>query len=236
MSWLDIKSLEQMKKLRDLFDIKTFIETGTWKGNGAQVQSRNFDTVLTIEVVPEYYWKAKNYLYRYTNVFPILGDSPSVLRKLKPILKCAGTTMFFLDAHFYDASLPIKDRWVILQELQALEGWDDCVITIHDFNCNGLGGLCYDNQPLNFEFVEEYLFRINPNFNYYFNDLNGCEIITKEMVLDGMVPELTLDDNVSETLDFVWSLPNTHIRSHRGILYATPKPIDLTQFQLVTTR
>jgi len=235
MSWLDIKSLTQMKKLRDMFNVKTFIETGTWKGNGAQAQSANFETVLTIEVVPEYYWKAKKYLYRYPNVFPILGNSPDVLRKLKPSLKNTGTTMFFLDAHFYDASLPQEDRWVLLKELRAMKGWYDSIITIHDFNCNGLGGLCYDGQPLNFDFVRDSLLSVNPSFHFYFNELSGTDILTREKVLAGKVPPLVLDEEVSETLDFVWSKPETHHRSSRGILYAVPAPLDLTQFELVTT-
>ena len=39
MCWLDKNSVEQIKKLRDKFNISTFIETGTFKG----VNAKSFD-------------------------------------------------------------------------------------------------------------------------------------------------------------------------------------------------
>lgn len=236
MSWTDIKSIETMKKLRDRFNIKVFVETGTWRGQGSEVYGSHFETLLTVEVVPEYYWNAKKRLHKHTNIYQTLMSSPDYLRKIAPPLKNAGRVLFFLDAHFYDASLPPEDRWVILQELRALEGFGDCVIMIHDFNCNGLGGLVYDGVPLDFDLVKDAIAKINPNFHYYFNTFEGCDILTKEKLLAGKMPPLELDEETSDTLDFVWSKPETIHRAYRGFLYATPEPLDLTQFELVTTR
>jgi len=236
MSWTDIKSVEQLKRLRDRFGVKLFVETGTFRGNNAEVHSLNFDAVLTVEILPEYYWKAKKRLFPYTNVYQTLGNSPAYLRELTPALKTAGTVIFFLDAHFYNAALPPEDRWVVLQELRVLKEFGNCIIVIHDFNCNGLGGLVYDGQPLNFDLVRDSLHEINPNFNYYFNDINGCEILTKEKVDAGMMNPLVMDEDIADTLAFVWSKPDTIHRAYRGILYATPEPIDLSQFDLVETR
>lgn len=237
MSWTDIKSIEQIKKLRDRFGIKVFVETGTFRGQNAAVHSLNFDAVITVEVAEEYYRNALKRLSNYHNVLPVLQDSPTFLKtyalenigKIRP-------TMFFLDAHFYDPSLKPEDRWVVLKELEALEGFKQCVIVIHDFNCNGLGGLVYDGIPLDFDLVKDSLAKINPNFHYYFNTLNGCDILTKDKVLEGKMPPLTLDAEVEETLDFVWSKPETITRAYRGILYATPDPLLLTEFELVETR
>ena len=236
MSWTDIKSIETMKKLRDRFNVKVFVETGTFRGNNAEVHSRNFETVLTVEIEPEYYFRSKKRLYNYTNVYQTLANSPDYLRKILPALKTVGTVMFFLDAHFYDATLPPEDKWVVVQELRALEGFENCIIIIHDFNCNGLGGLKYDGQPLDFDLVYEHLFNANPNFSYYFNEFSGCDILTKEKLNDGKMPPLVLDDDIEDTLNFVWSqYPFTLTRSHRGILYAVPEKLDLTQFELVET-
>jgi len=234
MSWTDIKSVEQIKKLRDRFGIRVFVETGTFRGQNAEVHSLNFNTVITIEIIEEYYLNAMKRLRYYPNVIPILKDSAEFLKeyttanigKIRP-------TMFFLDAHFYDPLLSPEDRWVILKELRALEGFKQCVIVIHDFNCNGLGGLVYDEQPLNFEFVHDALSKVNPNFHYYFNTFEGCEILTKDKLREGKMPPLVLDEQTSDTLDFVWSKPETIHRAYRGLLYATPEPLDLKQFELV---
>lgn len=233
MSWTDIKSIETMKKLRDRFNVKVFVETGTFRGQGSEVFGSHFETLLTVEVIPEYYWNSKKRLGKYTNIYQTLMSSPEYLFALKEPLKYVGRVMFFLDAHFYDSTLAPEDRWVILKELRALEGFGDCIIVIHDFNCNGLGGLVYDGQPLNFDLVKNTIAKVNPNFHYYFNTFEGCDILTKEKVLDNKMTPLVLDDEVSETLDFVWSKPETIHRAYRGFLYATPEPIDLTQIELV---
>jgi hypothetical protein len=236
MSWTDIKSLEQIKKLRDRFNIKVFVETGTFRGNNAEVHASNFETVLTVESLQEFYWKAKHKVFSYPNVFPVLGNSPDFLKEISSYLKNTGTIFFYLDAHFYDATLPAKDRWVVLKELRALEGFNNCVIAIHDFKCNGLGHLIYDGQSLDFELVQDAISKVNPNFNYYFNQQSGCDIITEDKVRAGKVPNTQLNPDVVDTIDFVWSAPETIHRAYRGILYATPEPIDLSQFDLRETR
>jgi hypothetical protein len=235
MSWTDLKSLEQIKKLRDRFDIKVYVETGTFRGQGTTVNSGIFDTVLTVEINREYYLNAKCRMLNLTNVYQTLASSPDYLRSISPALKTAGTVMFFLDAHFYDATLPLEDRLIVMQELKALEGFGNCVIVIHDFNCNGLGGLCYDGQLLNFDLVKDTIAKVNPNFHYYFNEFSGCEIVTKKDITDGKLPGLILDKEMEDTIDWVWSAKPQTFRSHRGILYATPEPLDLTQFELVET-
>ena len=233
MSWTDLKSLEQMKKLRDRFNIKVFVETGTFRGNNAEAHAANFETVITVESVEEYYWRAKNRLFPYTNVYTVLDDSPNFLRKFYFPLKNAGTIFFYLDAHFYDASLSPEDRWVVLKELKALKGFGDCVIVIHDFKCNGLGHLTYDGQSLDFDLVKSDISKVNPNFHYYFNTQGGCEILTKEKLDNSCIPNLVLDEETADTMDFVWSNTETIHRAYRGLLYATPEPLDLKQFELV---
>ena len=227
MSWTDKKSLEQIKKLRDTYNIKLFMETGTFKGINAAVHANNFEMIMTCEVNPEYYWNSKKKLFDYTNVFVALENSPSFLQRIKPLIKYT-STFIYLDAHFYDPSLLKEDRWNIMKELEVLRD-TLCVIAIHDFDCNGLGHLTYDNQPLNFEFISNALYNINPSFYYYANTKEMCEPTTKEMILNNEIPNLILDEGTEDSIDFTWK---SEIQTYRGILYCTPTELDLSKFEL----
>jgi hypothetical protein len=229
MSWTDKKSIEQFKKLRDYYRIKTFIETGTFKGVNAAVHANNFNTVITCELTEEYYWQAKKKLFPYTNVHIVLNSSPVFLNKIKPFLMGVETIFIYLDAHFYNPNLPPEERWVVIKELQALEGLDNCVIVIHDFDCNGLGHLVYDGQDLNLKLLLPYLSNINKDFHYYGNTKETCDIMTKERVSRGEIPNLTLDDVTINNLDYAWTHES---KTYRGILYCTPTKLDLNNFEL----
>jgi hypothetical protein len=230
MSWTDKKALEQIMNLRDYYNIKIFIETGTFKGVNAAVHANNFETVLTCELMGQYYWEAKKKLFPYPNVHVILERSPIFLKRIKPFIVGVEMVFIYLDAHFYDPQLPTDERWVVIKELQSLAGLDNCVIAIHDFNCNGLGHLEYDGQDLNFQLLEPYLYDINPNFHYYGNTKEGCDILTKERVSAGEIPNLILDEVTDDNLTYAWTQES---KTYRGILYCTPTQLDLTQFDLI---
>jgi len=135
----------------------------------------------------------------------------------------------FLDAHFYNPSLPIEKRFVILDELQALKGCENCIILIHDFDCAGLGHITYDGVSLNFDLVKEGLMNVNPNFKYYINCREYCDIITKEEVIEGKVEGIEPTEDVLDNLNYVWSSPE---KTYRGILYCVPKELDLSKYEL----
>lgn len=231
MSWSDVKALEQIKKLRDFYHIKVFIETGTFMGVNAAVHANNFDTVCTIEKNLEYYVKALSKTAAFSNVWVVGGDSAEELGKEEMRCLIAGLftpAFIYLDAHFYDAALPPEERWVILRELKALRSSSNVVLAIHDFD-NGLGHLTYDGQPMNFDFLRSALLAVNPNFYFYTNTKETCDIITKERVAAGEVPNLVLDDVTADNLDYAWGEES---KTRRGILYCTPTALDLSKFEL----
>lgn len=232
MSWTDKKSIEQIKKFRDTFNIETFIETGTFRGFNAFHHSYNFKHVYSCELVDEYYKLSKTALdwYKLKNVNLFKIDSPKFLNIIKQLFT-EDIIFIYLDAHFYDPSLPKEDRWVVLKELDALKNTKNCVIAIHDFDCNGLGHINYDGQTLNFDFVKERLLKVNENFNFYYNTKEWCDITTKDDILNNKLEGIELNNYVSDTLDFVWSQERL---TYRGILYCSPKPIDLNKFELVS--
>ena len=226
MSWTDKKALEQIIKLRDYYNIDTFIETGTFKGDNAKLHANDFKKVITCEVNKEYYLEAKKKLAPYRNVECILESSFELLPKIKHF---TDLELIYLDAHFYDPSLPKEDRWVVVKELVSLKNTNNCVIVIHDFDNGELGHLNYDGQPMNFEFLSQYLNAVNPNFHYYTNTLETCDILTVDRIQSGEIPNLEINDTIIDNMQYVWSNPT---KTYRGLLYCTPTELDLTKFDL----
>ena len=128
--------------------------------------------------------------------------------------------IFYLDAHFYDTQLKPENRFVVLRELKALKDFDKAIIIIHDFD-NNLGHITYDGQPLNLELLKEDLLNINPNFKFYTNELESCQIVKKEEVIKG-IEGLEPDFETLENLDYAWSTPRL---TYRGLLYCSPDKI-----------
>src|SRR3990167_4918807 len=134
MSWTDKIALETINKLRDEFGISDFIETGTYKGVNADVQSKNFNRVFTCEINPDYYIEATLRLIDRENVYIEKMDSPDFLRKIINKLPKSKIKFIYLDAHFYNSSLPKEQRFVVLRELRALAKNNKCIVCIHDFD------------------------------------------------------------------------------------------------------
>ena len=164
MSWTDLESIECIKKLRDIFKVKYFIETGTHMGINAKLHSKNFETVITCELNEEYYKKGRDNLRGIKNVIHLNESSPRFLKRTLNI----NIPIYYLDAHFYDRNLPKNKRFVLLDELKSLKGKKDCIIIIHDFD-NNLGHITYDGQPLNFALLSKSLKNVNNNFKFYTN-------------------------------------------------------------------
>jgi len=82
--------------MRDKYGLRVLIETGTWHGDTAAWAVGEFDWVITIEVIEEYYRDSATRLAEYSNVTCEYGDSREVLPKLKG-LKSA---LWWLDAHW----------------------------------------------------------------------------------------------------------------------------------------
>lgn len=221
MSWTDKIALETIWQLAKDFKIDTFIETGTYKGTNALVQSRNFKYVNTCEIVPEYIRLASIKLRDESNVEILNMYSPKFLRKMKKKFK-KNTIFIYLDAHFYNPELPPEKRFVVLDELNALENISNCIIAIHDFDNGEFGHITYDGQSLNFELLTEKLKNVNKDFHYYTN-------IKTDIIKSGKEIGLEDDEEMISTLKFVWSAPE---KTKRGILYCVPKELDLTKYNL----
>lgn len=233
MSWIDRTSIENVLKLRDLYEISTYVETGTHFGINARFHAKNFHEVLTCEINHEYISKAKEKLGEIENVEIVNQSSPEFLKGFVEKYRSKGredAIFFYLDAHFWSEELKGKsgrEKWIALRELDALKGFHNSVLMIHDFD-NGLGHLCYEGEHFNFSLLKDGLYNVNPEFYFYTNYLDGgCEIYTPERFVaeSGMIVDHDTMDNVF----FVNSKPR---QSFRGILYCTPTQLDLSNFNL----
>ena len=230
MSWLDKTSIEQILKIRDKFNISTYVETGTFKGVNAKFHAANFKEVLTCDISDEYLESARERVKKDKNVTIFKQSSPDFLRSFieRYHREERGDIVFiYLDAHFYDPALPPDEKWVVINELKALKGFKNCVICIHDFDCEWLGHCCYDGQSLGWPLIKEDIMKINPSFFFYSNTKEFCDIYN-EKTISG-VPGVTLDEDTLSNIRYAHS---SDIKTYRGILYCTPKELDLKEFKL----
>ena len=228
MSWTDNKAIEQMKLLRDEFQIKNLIETGSFKGINAELHIHNFVTVTTIESNYANYKIVKNRIDQFTGIRAVCDCSWDYLNFCRIYYPDYFTnSMLYLDAHFFNPSASNEDRWVVVKELKALKGVRDCIIIIHDFKCSGLGHLIYDGEALDWSVVNKYLYEVNSNFHFYVNTREHCDINTEETVHN--LP-ITVNEDVIDAIRFVNS---SDVKRYRGILYAVPRELDLVIYDLI---
>lgn len=224
--WFDKKAVEQTLKLRDKFKIRSYVETGVFRGLNVRFWSYYFDDVMGCDVSEEYLAIARKKVADRPNVRLFKMPSHNFIEWILEGYYASGRKdiiLFYLDAHFYD---PESERWVIKKELQALEGFKKCILVIHDFDCEGLGHLCYDGVSLNYNLIKDELNAVNPNFNYYTNAREYCDVHTRDSIKDvlGLFP----DEETLETIDY----HNTDRLKYRGILYCVPQKLDLNKFEM----
>lgn len=162
----DVYLLQDILNLIEKFNIKTVIETGTWKGRTAQFLSGFCEKVYTIEISEEYFNEA-NYLESSPNITRILGNSPEVLDKILPEIE--QPVLFFLDAHW-------GKYWPLLDELESIKrnGFFKSVIVVHDifnplhpeFNYDS-----YEGVRLDWEYIRRLINSIySSNYEYFYNN------------------------------------------------------------------
>ena len=224
MSWTDKASIEHIKQIRDIFKVKTFVETGTFKAMNILTHINNFDSLFSCENNEQYFDIAQSKVIDYFNTNQPRGiptiyneDSKTFLKWFRKFLgyRQRENVIFYLDAHFYDKKRPKgKGKFVVLDELKELKGMKNAIIIIHDFD-NNLGHITYDGISLDMNLLRNDLLKVNPNFYYYTNTLKGCDI---------MKPEETNDKDMKENLIYAWSKPE---KTYRGLLYCLPKKINI---------
>ena len=140
--------------------------------------------------------------------------------------------LYYLDAHFYDENLPKgRGKFVVLKELKALKNRKNCIIVIHDFD-NNLGHITYDKISLDLNLIKKDLFKVNPEFYLYTNELASCDILTTNSQ-DILSTGLPYNEDILDNLNYAWKEPRL---TYRGILYALPFKLDKAEMNALGLR
>jgi hypothetical protein len=106
-------------KLAKEFNVRKFIETGTYHGNTSLWASEYFDGVTTLEASQELHAIAEKNLATTPNVSLIFGSSKVLLTKA--IAPAAGPALFWLDAHYSGGiTFGSKDECPLVEELNQI--------------------------------------------------------------------------------------------------------------------
>src|SRR3990167_6766719 len=101
MSWTDSKSVKVIKYLRDKFKVRTFIETGTYKGINLLCHKDNFERIIGCEKNPKYHSIAVKRTKKYDNIQIYNLESKYLVGWDKVYLPDGNYNILYLDAHFY---------------------------------------------------------------------------------------------------------------------------------------
>ena len=105
--------------LREHFDLKTFIETGTFLGKTAVWASNHFEKVSTIELSKKLYEETAGQYGNIQNIDFLFGDSRSLLAHIIPRIK--NSAIFWLDGLWCGGdSYGDKDQCPLLAEIYEI--------------------------------------------------------------------------------------------------------------------
>lgn len=143
-------------KLRDKYNLETFLETGTYRGESCIWAAENFEHVISIEKDPRRYQKAMGITRKFENVKLCLGDSRDLLFT---VLRDVRTpALVYLDAHLFgftkegwanDDQCPLKEELLAIRQIRIGH-----VIIIDDANWF-IDEPEFDHDPKQFIRLEE---------------------------------------------------------------------------------
>ena len=116
-------------KLKEQFNVKTFVETGTYYGGTAVWASRVFNNVITIEYSKSLYEQTKTKCKNIDNIEFLFGDSRTVLKELS--LRMESLAVVWLDAHWSgDITYGEDDQCPLIEEINIINdsGFDHFIL------------------------------------------------------------------------------------------------------------
>lgn len=93
-----IDKIEKILSAKKLFNLETFVETGTYLGVTTNFLSRYFSKIYSIELSRELANEAQSYFKNKKNISIIQGDSGLVIENI--LKKDTSKKLFWLDAHY----------------------------------------------------------------------------------------------------------------------------------------
>lgn len=153
---IDPELIRVVKRLRKVFNLINFVETGTYDGDTSLFFSLIFDKVFTCDVIDH---KRRPEFYLMDNLLYETKTSPEFL---KDHLKEIGRKSFFyFDAHW-------QHYWPLSDELAiCFKMCQEPVVMIDDFDAGGgLDCDTYDGIRLDFEYIAPF---VPDDYNFFVN-------------------------------------------------------------------
>jgi len=104
---------------RGQFEVRNFVETGTFEGDTSAWAAEHFDRVLTVELDRQRFTTAETRFQGNPKVQCFQGSSAAVLAQIVPLLN-RQPALFFLDAHWMADSSTAEDECPVAAEIEAI--------------------------------------------------------------------------------------------------------------------
>lgn len=166
---------EMMLTLKDLFKIKSFVESGTFLGGTTLEASKIFDKAYTVELSKELYLLARKTLSSCSNTRIYLGNSGILFYHI--LRNIPGPILLYLDGHWSEQNTAKgKSVTPIMDEIAAIKACkkNDCVIMIDDIRLfqeslypEKIQGTCRDGYPPLSKVIQAIL-NINQGYQFCF--------------------------------------------------------------------
>lgn len=105
--------------LQKTYQVKNFVETGTFLGETTEWASKYFEQVYSFEAAENIFNRTKQRLDSIKNIKFILGESDKELNKIN----VSGSAIFWLDAHYSEGET-FNGEVPLLKELEIINNWD----------------------------------------------------------------------------------------------------------------
>jgi len=116
---LSTNIISLMDAMQQAYQIDTFVETGTYKGDTAVWAAKRYQQVITCEASFEIFNLAQKRLARYTNIEHHSGHSLETLKQVLPNL--ADPVLYWIDSHWSaEQTYGENDECPLLDELQII--------------------------------------------------------------------------------------------------------------------
>jgi len=166
--------------LRNRYQIKTVIETGTYQGASTAFFALAFPEVHTIDISPQFRGESQERLSSFANIQFHLGSSEKVLAHILPTLKDR-FILFYLDAHW-------DEFWPLLDELEEINKTHHqrCIIVIDDIKVPGRNDIPFDaykEKECSYEYVKEKIEKLFDAHSVHYLIPNNVNSRAKLMVI-----------------------------------------------------
>lgn len=156
-----------VREYAERFQLRVFVETGTYQGDMPYDMVPYTDRIFTIELSPNLYKKAKQRFAGYSGIEALCGDSSELLPGILGQVDSA--CLFWLDAH-YSGGKTAKGTLdcPIISELESIFAHsrsNDHVVLIDDARCFD-GTSDYPEMTG----LKEYILNAKPNWSFYVKD------------------------------------------------------------------